>query len=59
MFQKPGSGGWLVPTQVTRSTVQLVSQFRFYEILLNYCNEEDNIKSQLLSPLVKEKVPGC
>lgn len=35
---------WLVPTQVTQRTVQLVSQLCFYEILLNYCKEEDNIK---------------
>lgn len=63
MFQKPGwevwrvwGCLWLVPTQVTHRTVQLVSQLCFYEILLNYCNKEDNIKEQLLSPLVKESL---
>lgn len=39
-----GGSLWLVPTQVTQRTVQLVSQLCFYEILLNYCKEEDNIK---------------
>lgn len=50
-----GGGEWGLCQLRPQSIEQLVSQFAFYEIVLNYCSEADSVEQQRLPPLVKEK----